>query len=81
MGYLEGPVNWQGANFRTASADACLDLMVQTGLLDESVLAMPGARESLAGAARLYIAATGKTPVRIIANSASILQDLPPELG
>ncbi len=81
VGYLDCPINWQGANFCTATHDACLALMVEAGLIDEAVLTLPGAQEALLGATRLYIAQTPHRTVRIIAGGAQLLQQLPPELA
>ncbi len=80
VGYIDAPANWQGANFQIASAEECLALMVETGLVGEATLDFPAMRQSLSEATRLYTVETDTSTIRIIAGSATLLQRLPPEL-
>ena len=80
VGYLELPANWYGANFCTDTQEACLELMLERGLVGESVLQFPEAYAPITNYARLYYVNTPKAPVRLIASSASLLQSLPSEL-
>lgn len=80
VGYFEGPVTWQGADFGIEDDDTCIELMLRTGLIGEAILQFPDAYASITETARLFIVRTTHTPVRIIASSASLLTDVPPEL-
>ncbi len=81
VGYLEGPMNWQGANFHIEDKDTCLDLMLKAGLIGEAILQFPDAYASITAYARLYTVQTKDTPVRLIASSASLLREIPSEIG
>lgn len=78
--YFECPVNWQSADFAIASQDDCIQLMLDTGLIGQAILRFPGAYASITDYARLYEVTTARRPVRIIANSASLLRQLPADL-
>ncbi|MDX1992714.1 MAG: hypothetical protein SF029_10000 [bacterium] len=80
VGYIEGPVSWQGADFRIAPTEECIALMLKTGLVGEAILQFPDAYASITEYAKLYIVDTPNTPVKIIASSTALLPDLPPEL-
>lgn len=80
VGYYEGPVTWQGADFRIAPHEDCIALMLQTGLIGEAILQFPDAYASITETAHLYTVQTPHTPVRFIAGSATLLTDVPPEL-
>lgn len=80
VGYIEGPVNWQGVDFHIAPQQECLDLMLQTGMIGPAILQFPDAYASITDYARLYVARAAHSPLRIIASSAALLNDLPAEL-
>jgi hypothetical protein len=80
VGYFEGPVSWQGADFGIEDAETCINLMLRTGLIGEAILQFPDAYASITENAKLFIVRTTHTPIRIIASSASLLTDVPPEL-
>lgn len=74
---LDCPVNWQGANFKIASADDCITLLLEAGLIGKAILQFPGAYASITDHARLYQVETAGRMIQIIANSAAMLQKLP----
>lgn len=80
VAYFECPVNWQGAAFDIAGQDDCIALMLETGLIGQAILQFPNAYASITDYARLYQVRTKSKPIRIIANSASMLQHLPDDL-
>lgn len=77
VGYFEGPMSWQGADFGIAGHQDCIDLMLETGLIGEAVLQFPDAYAAITDTARLYVVTTTHTPVAIIASSATLLTDVP----
>lgn len=77
VAFLDCPVNWQGANFKIASADDCIGLMLETGLIGKAILQFPGAYASITDYARLYQTEISARTIQIIANSATLLQQLP----
>lgn len=81
VGYIEGPVSWNGADFGIASKEDCIDLMLQSGLIGEAVRQFPDAYAPITDSARLYQVNLPKSSVRIIASSASLLQSIPADLG
>lgn len=81
VGYVEGPINWDGANFCLAPHEDCIDLMLETGMIGKAVLQFPDAYAAITDTARLYVVKTAHSPVRIIASSAARLPSLPPELS
>jgi hypothetical protein len=78
VGYLDCPLNWQGADFSIAQDDACIELLLETGLIGKAILTFPNAYASITDYAHLYQAQTssGKL-VRIIASAASMTQTAP----
>jgi len=76
VGYFEGPMNWQNADFTRESGEACLALMLQTGMVQNINLDDPDTRQALAEAAFLYTVKTSTTTIRIIAGSAVRLTEL-----
>lgn len=81
VAYLDLPMNWQGANFDIAPADDCIDLMLAAGLVGQALLTFPNAYASITDYAHLYRAASPHhAPIRIIANSANMLHQLPDTL-
>ncbi len=81
VAYMDCPVSWNGTDFRIASQDDCIELMLEAGLIGQAILRFPQAYASITDYARLYIADTkAERQVRIIANSASMLHQLPGEL-
>lgn len=80
VGYFEGPVNWQGANFDIAPAQDCIDLMLRCGIIGEAVLTFPDAYASITDIARLYYVPTPHSPVRIIASGATLLDEIPADI-
>lgn len=77
VGYFEGPMNWQGAEFRTASTEACFTLMRNAGVVEPSYLDDPDMQAALAEAAHLYEVETLHSTVRIIAGSAIMMREIP----
>ncbi|MAS35049.1 MAG: hypothetical protein CL610_13650 [Anaerolineaceae bacterium] len=77
VGYFEGPMNWQSVDFYIAPPQACIDLMLHTGIIGPAVLQFPDAYASITDTARLYRVDTGQAPVQIIASSASLLDSVP----
>jgi hypothetical protein len=80
VGYYEGPISWQGADFDIAPEDDCIALMLKVGMVGEAILQFPDAYASITETAKLYIVTTTHTPVRFIAGGASLLTDIPNEL-
>lgn len=80
VGYFDGPMTWQGADFGMAPAEDCIALMLSVGMIGEAILQFPDAYASITETAHLYIVTTTHTPVRIIASAGSLLTDIPPEL-
>ena len=81
VGYFDCPVSWTGADFSIAPTDDCIQLMLDTGLIGAAILQFPNAYASITDYARLYIATTStERPIRIIANSANMVQELPKDL-
>lgn len=81
VAYLDCPAAWQGANFQIADPDECIALMLETNLIGKAILQYPGAYASITDYARLYMVKTSGRPVRLIANSASMLNSLPDGIG
>lgn len=80
VGYIDAPMNWMSADFTIADHNTCIDLMLETGLVGEAIRQFPDAYASITDYARLYeVHALGR-PIRIIASSASMLQQVPPEI-
>ncbi|MBZ0295942.1 MAG: hypothetical protein K8L99_25505 [Anaerolineae bacterium] len=77
VGYFEGPVNWQGADFDIAPDEECIDLMLRCGMIGEAILTFPNAYASITETARLYRARTQNIPVQIIASSVTMLNEIP----
>ncbi len=77
---MDCPVNWQGANFEIAPAEACIELLLAAGLIGKAILQFPGAYASITDYARLYQVATANRKIQLIANSASLLHQLPKEI-
>jgi len=82
VGYFDCPVTWQGAGFDIAPPDDCIQLLLDTGLVGSAILRFPNAYASITDHARLYVATTAtERPIRIIANSANMVHDLPAQLS
>jgi len=77
VGYVEGPINWQGADIAIAPHQDCIDLMLATGMIGPAVLQFPDAYAAITDSARLYVITTTKTPVKVIGSSAARLATLP----
>lgn len=80
VGYYEGPISWQGADFSIASEQEAIDLMLKVGMVGEAILQYPDAYASITENAKLYVITTMYTPVRFIAGGGSLLPDIPDEL-
>lgn len=78
VGYIDCPINWQGANFCTAQREMCIQLMLETGLIGQAILQFPNAYASITDYARLYQVQTPSRLIQIVASSASLLQQPPP---
>jgi hypothetical protein len=77
VGYFEGPMNWQGAQFRLAPTNECLALMQRSGMVAGVSVDMLAA---LGEIARLYVVDTPHTPVKIVAGQAIKLDKVVLEL-
>jgi hypothetical protein len=81
VAYFDCPVTWQGADFAIAPSDDCIQLMLDTGLIGQAILQFPNAYASITDYARLYVGTTStERSIRIIANSANMVQELPKDL-
>lgn len=80
VGYIDAPMSWMSAEFNIADRDTCIDLMLQTGLVGEAIHQFPDAYASITDYARLYIVPTPHKPVRIIASSGTMLNQVPAEI-
>lgn len=80
VAYLDCPVNWQGADFTLRPAEECIALLLEAGLIGEAILHFPGAYASFTEHVHLYEVPGGQRPVRIIAGSATRLQQMPDHL-
>lgn len=80
LGYVEAPINWQGANFRITPKQECIDLMLKTALVGPAILQFPEAYGSITNHAYLYTVDALEQPVRIIAGRATLLQHLPSDI-
>lgn len=80
VGYFEGPMNWQSIDFQQATADECLSLMQQTGMVEDFMLDDEETRNALAEAIHLYRVKTPHTIVQIIGGEAVILKELPDDV-
>lgn len=82
LAYFECPVNWEGAEFNIAPSDDCIQLMLDAGLIGSAIMRFPDAYASITQYARLYIGKTStKKDIRIIANSANMINSLPADLS
>ncbi|MEM6284374.1 MAG: hypothetical protein AAF787_19435 [Chloroflexota bacterium] len=79
VGYFEGPMNWEGADFQRQESDACIALMRRVGMVQDFLLDDPETREALMESAHLYTVQTQHTTIRIVAGEAVMLADVPPE--
>lgn len=80
VAYIEAPLSWLGAEFNIASKQACLELMIDLGLVGPAVRQFPDAYASITDYARLYTVDTPNSAIRIIASSGSLLQSIPTEI-
>lgn len=80
VGYFEGAISWQGANFQIAPAQDCIDLMLSVGMIGEAILQFPDAYAAITETAKLYYVQTTHQPIRFIAGDAVMLTELPSEL-
>jgi hypothetical protein len=80
VAFFDCPVNWQGADFQIGTQDECIALLLEAGLIGKAILQFPGAYASITDYARLYTVAAPNRVIRFIANSASMIQQLPKEL-
>jgi hypothetical protein len=70
VGYFEGPMNWQGVQFRLAPTNKCLALMQRSAMLEGVSVDMLAA---LGEIARLYVLDLPQAQVRIVAGQATKL--------
>ncbi|MCY4018737.1 MAG: hypothetical protein OXG39_04965 [Chloroflexi bacterium] len=80
VAYIEAPMSWLGADFQIASKQACIDLMIELGLIGPAIRRFPDAYASITDYARLYRVDTPNSVIRIIASSGTLLQSIPPEI-
>jgi hypothetical protein len=80
VGYFEGAVTWQGADFGIAPKEDAIELMLKVGMIGEAVLQFPDAYAAITETANLYVVRTTHSPVRMIAGSATLLPDIPDDL-
>lgn len=81
VGYFEGPMNWTSVDLRMAPPSQCLDLMRDTGLVEDFMLDDEDTRQALADATHLYVIQTAHTTIRIIAGEAVMLNDAPNDIS
>jgi hypothetical protein len=77
VAYFEGPMGWDGVHFQIAPTSACIELLLETGIIGEAVLQFPDAYAAITDTARLYMLQTVQTRVRIIASSVTQLDSVP----
>ena len=77
VGYMDCPMNWQGADFAIVTQDECIQLMLDTGLIGQAILRFPNAYASLTEYARLYTVKTATHTIRLIASAANMVTQLP----
>ena len=80
VAYIEAPMSWLSAEFDIAERRTCVDLLLKVGLVGEAIHQFPEAYASITDYARLYQVRSAKNLIRIVANSAAILQDIPTEI-
>ena len=80
VAYIEAPMSWLGAEFYIASKQACIELMIDVGLVGPAVRQFPDAYASITDYARLYTVDSPNSAIRIIASSGSLLRSIPPEI-
>lgn len=81
VAYFDCPVNWTGADFTIAEGDDCIELLLSAGLIGQAILRFPNAYASITDYARLYLAQTqAERQVRIIANSANMVREIPADV-
>jgi hypothetical protein len=69
VGYFEGPLNWQGAVLYKMPAKACLNLMLEAGMLADLKMDDPETQAAVAATANLYQFKTTFRPVQLIGGS------------
>lgn len=80
VAYIDAPMTWRGAQFHIADKSTCINLMIQTGLIGESIRQFPQAYAAITDCAKLYVVPTAPHKIRIIASSASLMRKLPDEI-
>ncbi len=80
VAYIEAPMSWLGAEFNIADKQACLELMIDLGLVGPAIRQFPDAYASISDYARLYTVSTPYSVIRIIASSGTLLKSIPPEI-
>lgn len=80
VAYFEGPMGWESADFRLASHDECVALLLSAGIIGEAVRDFPEAYAAVTEAANLYVVHTPRACVRLIAGSAALLPEIPASL-
>lgn len=80
VGYIDAPMNWLSAEFDIAERENCIDLMLETGLVGEAIHQFPDAYASITDYARLYEVSTPHRSIRIIASSATMMNQVPGEI-
>lgn len=73
VAYWDGPMTWTSADFRMASHDDCIALMLETGLIGPAILQFPGAYASITDMAHLFMIETPRRPIRLIASSGTMI--------
>ncbi len=77
VGYFEGPMSWESADFFKAPPEQCIDLMLKTGLIGEAIFTFPDAYASITETMNLYSVRTPHKPIRIIAGGAIRMDSIP----
>ena len=80
VAYIDAPMSWSSAEFDIAEHGACIDLLLNLGLVGEAIRQFPDAYAAITDYARLYQARSANNIIRIVASSAAILQDIPAEI-
>ena len=80
VAYIDAPMTWRSAQFHIAEKSDCINLMIQTGLIGESIRQFPQAYAAITDSAKLYFVPTAPHKIRIIASSGSLMRKLPSEI-
>ena len=80
LAYIDAPMTWLSADFSIAEKPACIQLMIQAGLVGEAIHQFPDAYAAITDYARLYRVQTTHREIRIIAGSGTMMRQVPDEI-